>query len=183
MQPQVSTPLDLTLVIVQSGERVLLGLKKRGFGAGNWNGFGGKVEPNEMIVAAAQRELQEEAGLTARNCLQHGILHASFATDADMSGLSLASPLIEKELLIHVFRVTSFTGTPSETTEMQPAWFSVAAIPYDQMWEDDRHWLPALLAGKFFSFTATFASDHRLLSHQFKELSATSFNRLRQEKH
>ncbi len=34
---------------------MLLGLKKRGFGAGKWNGFGGKVNPGEDIVDAALR--------------------------------------------------------------------------------------------------------------------------------
>jgi 8-oxo-dGTP pyrophosphatase MutT (NUDIX family) len=32
-------------------------LKKRGFGAGYYNGFGGKVEPGESIEQAAQREV------------------------------------------------------------------------------------------------------------------------------
>lgn len=42
---------------------VLLGLKKRGFGTGKWNGFGGKVEPGETIRQAAIREMKEEAGI------------------------------------------------------------------------------------------------------------------------
>ena len=50
---QVRRPMDgevklLTLVIpVDDDKRVLLGLKKRGFGEGYYNGFGGKVEPGE----------------------------------------------------------------------------------------------------------------------------------------
>ena len=38
---------QLTLAFIRDGERVLLGMKKRGFGEGRWNGFGGKVHPNE----------------------------------------------------------------------------------------------------------------------------------------
>ena len=34
----------LTLTIIYQHPKVLLGMKKRGFGAGRWNGFGGKVE-------------------------------------------------------------------------------------------------------------------------------------------
>ena len=34
-----------TLVLLVRDGRALLGMKKRGFGAGKWNGFGGKVEP------------------------------------------------------------------------------------------------------------------------------------------
>lgn len=45
----------LTLVLVHNAKQVLLGMKKRGFGVGRWNGFGGKVEQNESIVEAAKR--------------------------------------------------------------------------------------------------------------------------------
>lgn len=45
----------LTLVFVLQPNQVLLGLKKRGFAAGWWNGFGGKVEPGETIDEGAKR--------------------------------------------------------------------------------------------------------------------------------
>ena len=45
----------LTLVFVQNDNKTLLGLKKRGFGKGRWNGFGGKVEKGETIVEGAKR--------------------------------------------------------------------------------------------------------------------------------
>ena len=44
-----------TLVFLNQNEQVLLGLKKRGFGEGRWNGFGGKVEEGETIFEAAKR--------------------------------------------------------------------------------------------------------------------------------
>ncbi len=45
----------LTLAFVREQSRILLGLKKRGFGQGRWNGFGGKVEKGETIDEAAKR--------------------------------------------------------------------------------------------------------------------------------
>ncbi len=45
----------LTLLFVLEPGRVLLGLKKRGFGVGRWNGFGGKVEVGESIEEGAIR--------------------------------------------------------------------------------------------------------------------------------
>ncbi|XP_044836569.1 7,8-dihydro-8-oxoguanine triphosphatase isoform X3 [Mauremys mutica] len=42
-----------TLVLVVQPQQVLLGMKKRGFGAGRWNGFGGKVQVDETIEQAA----------------------------------------------------------------------------------------------------------------------------------
>ncbi|XP_063284996.1 oxidized purine nucleoside triphosphate hydrolase isoform X2 [Pelobates fuscus] len=44
----------LTLVLVVQPPRILLGMKKRGFGVGLWNGFGGKVQTGETIEEAAK---------------------------------------------------------------------------------------------------------------------------------
>jgi 8-oxo-dGTP diphosphatase/2-hydroxy-dATP diphosphatase len=45
----------LTLAIVRKKNSLLLGLKKRGFGEGKWNGFGGKVEKDETVSEGAIR--------------------------------------------------------------------------------------------------------------------------------
>lgn len=45
----------LTLVIIRRGTEILLGMKKRGFGAGKWNGFGGKLESGETLLEGAKR--------------------------------------------------------------------------------------------------------------------------------
>lgn len=44
-----------TLVMVWKESQILLGLKKRGFGVGKWNGFGGKIEAVETVMHAAAR--------------------------------------------------------------------------------------------------------------------------------
>ena len=53
--PMLKKVLTLVLVRDVARHRVLLGMKKRGFGAGKWNGFGGKLEPGETIEEAAKR--------------------------------------------------------------------------------------------------------------------------------
>ncbi len=45
----------LTLVFARQPGKILLGMKKRGFGEGRWNGFGGKVEKGETIEQGARR--------------------------------------------------------------------------------------------------------------------------------
>ncbi len=45
----------------------------------------------------------------------------------------------------HVFFVTTWQGTPTESDEMIPQWFSLSEIPYEQMWIDDQYWLPQAL--------------------------------------
>lgn len=123
-------------MVINNGN-VLLGMKKRGFGEGRWNGFGGKVEEGETIDAAAKREVEEEAGINVTEMGEVGVINFSFAEN-------------DKELEVHVFVVTAYTGEPRETEEMRPEWFVPADIPYTDMWPDDEYWLPLLLAGKRF---------------------------------
>lgn len=59
------------------------GRRHQGFGTGYWNGFGGKVEPGESVEAAAQRELQEEAGITALDLAPCGRLFFVFDDKPD----------------------------------------------------------------------------------------------------
>ena len=125
----------LTLCLVHDDTHILLGMKKRGFGAGRWNGFGGKVNLGETIEAAARRELFEECGLQAEVLEKRGVLRFEFA----------ASP---ETLEVHVFGVVKYGGQPVETEEMRPHWFRLTDIPFDKMWPDDRHWLPLYLEGK-----------------------------------
>jgi hypothetical protein len=71
-------PKVLTLVIIEKEGEVLLGMKKRGFGQGYYNGFGGKVETGETVEEAAARELKEEAGVVAVSMEKRGILTFHF---------------------------------------------------------------------------------------------------------
>jgi 8-oxo-dGTP diphosphatase/2-hydroxy-dATP diphosphatase len=114
-----------------------LGLKKVRFGIGLWNGFGGKVEEGETVEEAAKRELLEESGIEALDISKKGILEFTFEKD----------PVL---LEVHIFLAEKFNGTPIETKEMKPQWFSIDQIPFDEMWSDDRYWVPLLLDGKKF---------------------------------
>jgi 8-oxo-dGTP diphosphatase len=131
------TPRELAnLCFIVKDGRVLLIRKKRGLGAGKINGPGGKLEPDESALAAAIRETQEEIGVTPLAIEERGILRFQF-TD----GYSL---------LCTVFLAGDFEGIPIETDEATPIWFATSEIPFDEMWADDRHWLPEMLAGARF---------------------------------
>lgn len=128
---------QLTLCIPIKDDKVLLGMKKRGFGSGRWNGFGGKMEEGETIEQATLRELDEEVGIKDGKLSKAGILEFSFEND-------------EKILQVHIFKLTDFSDNPIETEEMRPEWFSVKEIPFSQMWSDDEYWFPLLLSDKLF---------------------------------
>ncbi len=127
----------MTLCLIHDHPRVLLGMKKIGFGAGRWNGFGGKVKEGESIEDAAKREMLEEAGVTVENLDKRGIIKFSFEND----------PV---ELEVHIFKAEAYSGEPRETDEMRPCWFEVDEIPFAKMWSDDLYWMPLFLQGKKF---------------------------------
>ena len=98
---------NLILPISLSRGQVLLGYKLRGFGIGKYNGFGGKVEAGETIVASAVRELREESGMVCtENQLQH---QAVLLLETVASGAEH-----EKVLEIHVFVCTEWSGEIAE---------------------------------------------------------------------
>lgn len=94
---------NLIIPLSLSTRRILLGYKKRGFGIGKYNGFGGKVEPGETLVASAARELYEESGiLCSEDQLTH---HAVLLLETVAPGAEG-----EKVLEIHVFVCTQWEG-------------------------------------------------------------------------
>jgi 8-oxo-dGTP diphosphatase/2-hydroxy-dATP diphosphatase len=152
----------LTLCLIVRDGRILLGMKKRGFGAGRWNGFGGKVEEGESIEEGAKRETLEESGVAITEMEAVGIHEFEFARDRG------------NILEVHVYRVTAWEGEPHETEEMRPQWFTTDAIPYDAMWPDDIHWIPVFLAGKKFRTRFLFGEGDSVLENHVKEVNELS---------
>ncbi len=140
---------EATLVFLVRDNEILLGYKKRGFAQGKLNGFGGKIEPGESIAFAAARELREECGVDALPADLKPVARLDFFFPAKR----------EWDQMVHVFIAEYWSGEPVETDEMKPAWFKTDAIPFDQMWADDQHWLPLVLQGKRVQAAFTFNGD------------------------
>lgn len=147
----------LTLVLVVQPGRVLLGMKKRGFGAGRWNGFGGKVQAGESIEDAARRELQEESGLTVDSLVKIGNIKFEFVGETQL-------------LDVHIFRADTYNGEPAESDEMRPQWFDSDKIPFGEMWPDDHMWFPLMLQKKKFVGYFKFQGHDVILSHTLEEV-------------
>ena len=172
----------LTLIFVQdlAKSKILLGLKKRGFGINKWNGLGGKVEPNETIYQGALRsvlsfqpsfytldllitlqvfffllrEATEESGLLIKSLNKIGFIQFQFESKVD-----------EEVLDVHVFTCRDFEGVPRECDEIRPDWFDMNAssIPFDSMWKDDRLWFSYLLKDQPFHAYFLFGDDEETI--------------------
>ena len=145
-----------TIAIGHKGGKVLLGMKKRGFGEGKWNGFGGKVHNGESIEDTAKREIQEEAGIIPKDLKKVGLLHFYFDN----------IEIFE----CYIFRFTDFEGEPKESAEMKPKWFDINKIPFEKMWKDDSYWFPLLLSGENFFGHFYFDNNENLLNYTLEEV-------------
>lgn len=157
---------DTTLLFLIKREEgkvrhICLAMKKRGFGAGRYNGVGGKLEPGETIEEALIREAEEEVGVQV----------AALDKCAELIFTFPHNPAFDQ--LVHVYLSEEWRGDPLESEEMNPSWFLVEDIPYAMMWPDDSFWLPEVIAGNFVNGRFVFGEgdiiqeqDVRIVEHQ-----------------
>ncbi|HEX3568550.1 MAG TPA: 8-oxo-dGTP diphosphatase [Candidatus Saccharimonadales bacterium] len=142
----------VSLLFLERDDQILLAMKKRGFGAGRWNGVGGKPEPGEDIRTTAVRETQEEIGVTPIDFTEVGELHFYFPEEKK-----------DWNQLVRVFMCSKWEGEPTESEEMAPEWYEKSHLPYDEMWADDEMWLPEVLAGNYVEATFYFEENENMV--------------------
>lgn len=146
--------IKATLLLLRSGSRILLAKKKRGFGTGKYNGVGGKIEAGETSEQAMLRECWEEI--------------AVIPTKYKMMGTNEFLEFykgVQERVVFDIYVATEWTGEPAESEEMQPEWFEINDLPYDNMFPDDKYWLPLVLDGKHVQGYFEFDADWKMLSH------------------
>jgi mutator protein MutT len=145
------------LAIITDGKQVLLAMKKRGFGSGYWNGPGGKIEAGEKLEAALIRECKEEVDITLTKFEKVAVHDFKF-------------PDGNSDMVVHTYLCSTWDGEPKESDEMAPKWFNINELPYDEMWADDRYWLPLVLAGKKLETQFTFDHEQNMLAYAVNEV-------------
>lgn len=145
-------------------------MKKRGFGTGKWNGFGGKIKEGEDAKAAAAREIKEEIGvkIAPDDLKEVGTLEFRYQNTSDW------------DTLCHIFIATEWAGEPAESEEMRPQWYAIHKLPFDAMWVDDPHWVPLVLAGKKIKGRFLFSDDGKeILNFAVSEVHEDRENHLK----
>ena len=139
---------------------VCLGMKKRRFGTGRWNGIGGKLLPGETIEPALIREAKEEISVDVKD----------LSKVAELVFYYLHKP--EWDQKVHVFLCEEWEGEPVESEEMIPKWFAVKDIPFKDMWPDDSYWLPLVLNGELVKGTFTFTDGNTIQKHSVEAVKS-----------
>ena len=136
-------------------QKLLLINKKRGLGKGKVNAPGGRLEKGESFLEAAVRECREEVSITPLNAEKRMELHFQFTSGYALYG--------------EAFFADSWEGEAAASDEADPFWCDLDKLPWDNMWEDDRNWLPLALAGKKLRGFYVFNED-KMLSERLEEL-------------
>ncbi|RDD62170.1 NUDIX hydrolase [Ferruginivarius sediminum] len=115
-------PVPAVIAVVLRQGHVLLVRRRNRPNAGQWGFPGGKIEYGETVLAAAERELLEETGVTGRAC------HAIDAVDV----MSDATPPAYHYLLVAIL-VDWLQGEPQADDDVdEAAWFPIDALPADR---------------------------------------------------
>ena len=112
-------PTQTTLVFLQKDDNVLLGLKKRDFGVGYWNGVGGKLQAGESAVEAAVRETTEELNIII---MPQDLIHAG---ELEFHYPGRSEDDLMRHVLAHVFITREWRDNPLESDEVKPEWFKI----------------------------------------------------------
>jgi 8-oxo-dGTP diphosphatase len=139
----------LTRLRADGRTEVLLGRKKTGLGSGNIVGLGGKIEAGETALDAVVREIFEESSLVVEpgDLTEMGLVKFAFPFRENWSQDST------------VFVGSRWRGEPQESDEVSPGWYPIDELPLGGMWDDAKHWLPAVLAGERVLGDFTFGED------------------------
>jgi 8-oxo-dGTP diphosphatase len=153
---------ETTLCFIVNSDKVLLGMKKRGFGMGKYTGFGGKKSEGERIEEAAIRELREETGIVTNLDKIEKIAKLYFTFPYKK----------EWNQVVHTYLVKEWEGEPNESEEMRPEWFNINNLPSNEMWSDSKYWLPLILRGEKIEAYVQFKEDNETVdSYKIKELN------------
>lgn len=151
--------LETTLCLLKKDNKILLAMKKKGFGEGKYNGIGGKLEKNETPEEAMIRETQEEISVTPIEYEKVGLISFDEFYKGEKMNLSF-----------HLYLVYKWDGEPTESDEMIPEWFDIENIPYDKMFPDDKYWLPLILEGKKIKAYFEFDEKWNIISKTIEDL-------------
>jgi 8-oxo-dGTP diphosphatase len=144
----------LTRTVGDGEPEVLLGYKKTGLGTGKIVALGGHIEGRETAAQAAAREVKEESGVAVAADSLRAAAHITFLFPTRPAW----------DMTVEVFISDNWSGEPAETDEIRPEWFPVAALPFDRMWDDGRHWVPRVLAGERLRATFRYAPDRETVA-------------------
>ncbi|MFP4233089.1 MAG: NUDIX hydrolase [Candidatus Aenigmatarchaeota archaeon] len=114
----VERPVSVAISALVDGDKILLINRERGDYTGLWGLPGGKIEGDEHIHQAAEREIQEETGIDADFEEHLAIVSEHLKEDGE----------ILKHLILHICELEPLHTDFSTTEEGDLKWFDLEEI-------------------------------------------------------
>lgn len=154
---------------LRRADKICLGVRKKvslGLGENLIAGIGGKVGDipgmeGETMEEAMDREMVEEVGVKIVAKRRLGRARFMFAHKPRDSKWNQS---------VTIYEITKWKEIPIETESTMPIWFDIDQIPWGRMWEDNRHWLPKVLAGQLVEAVFLFSGDNEISEYRFDEV-------------
>ncbi len=138
---------SLSIIEDVKNHKFLMIRHHRGINNGCINFPGGKQEEGETMEECVRRETLEETGLTILNPVKIGYVEFP-----------------RFDFYVHIYKSTAFSGTLREKKdEVEAFWQDIDNIPYAEMREADRDFLPDILAGKTVNRRYIYDENFKLL--------------------
>ena len=118
------------------------------------------MNEGESIEDAVRRETLEEIGVVVKNFQKIAELSFKFPHKEEWNQIT------------HVYFCEEWRNEPTESEEMNPKWFSVEELPFDQMWPDDIFWLPRVLEGELVKGNFVFAEGDLVQEHKVERIGS-----------
>ena len=98
----------------------------------------------------ACREISEEANI---------VVNPSYLELCEILNFYFTNKPEDGDQQVYVYKTFKYSGVPKESDEMLPKFFKIKDVPYDNMWPDDKYWLPEVLNNKKVRASFTFGED------------------------
>jgi 8-oxo-dGTP diphosphatase len=159
------TPILATLGYVLSEDRASVLMVHRtarpnDLHLGKYNGLGGKLEPNEDVVAGLSRELREEAGIECLEMQLRGTISwPGFGSQGE-------------DWFGFLFVITGYRGQPlASNAEGRLEWIELDRLERLPLWEGDRQFLPLVFDANPHPFHGVMPyRDGRMLSWSYSRI-------------
>ena len=138
---------SLSIVEDTVNHRFLMVRNKRGINKGFVNFPGGKKEEGESMEDCVKRETFEETAITIENPVEVGYVEFP-----------------NSDFYVHIYKSTKFSGNivPREG-EVDVFWVDCDKVPYEEMRQTDKDFVPDILGGKFVRRQYLFDDNWNLL--------------------
>ena len=138
---------SLSIIEDTKSHKFLMIRHHRGINEGCINFSGGKKENGETMEDCVRRETLEETGLIIEDPIQVGYVEFP-----------------RFDFYVHIFKSTKYSGSlKGKDDEVEAFWVDEDKIPYAEMREADRNFLPDILARKYVKRRYNYDENFKLI--------------------